>query len=105
MFSLRAGFGAASGWGVKHGIYSGEAGQGTGRTLPPFSVYITTLLVCSATALVILMTKQYNVAAVRPGIIALRDHERQQKENRPVYTFGPQALGIKDAALREDKLR
>ena len=29
-FTAQAGFGAAIGWGVKRGIYSNEAGQGTG---------------------------------------------------------------------------
>ena len=254
-FSPQAGFGAAIGWGVKRGIYSNEAGQGTGAhpaaaadvehpvqqgLIQAFSVYITTLLVCSATALVILMTKQYNVVADqtfagagtqyiasylqdaagavihadpnspaftqigmesvfgkigpvlvaiaifffaftsilayyyiaetniiylaqklglrhnatlvvkisamlavgygsinsagyiwnigeigvgmttwlniigmliifltvgRPTIVALRDYERQQKANLPVYTFDPQALGIKGATFWEEKLQ
>lgn len=65
-FSAQAGFGAAIGWGVKRGIYSNEAGQGTGPhaaaaasvdhpsqqgLVQAFSVYVDTLLVCSATAL------------------------------------------------------
>lgn len=69
-------FGAAIAWGVKRGIYSNEAGQGTGphaaaasETSHPvkqglvqaFSVYIDTLFVCSATAFMILFTNQYNV--------------------------------------------
>lgn len=69
-------FGAAIAWGVKRGIYSNEAGQGTAphaaaaaETSHPvkqglvqaFSVYIDTLFVCTATALMILFTKQYNV--------------------------------------------
>lgn len=69
-------FGAAIAWGVKRGIYSNEAGQGTAphaaaaaATSHPvkqglvqaFSVYIDTLFVCTATALMILFTDQYNV--------------------------------------------
>lgn len=69
-------FGAAIAWGVKRGIYSNEAGQGSAphaaaaaETSHPvkqglvqaFSVYIDTLFVCTATALMILFTGQYNV--------------------------------------------
>ncbi len=69
-------FGSAIAWGVKRGIYSNEAGQGTAphaaaasETSHPakqgfvqaFSVYIDTIFVCTATALMILFTHQYNV--------------------------------------------
>lgn len=79
-FGLDAGFGAMLGlaiqWGVKRGIYSNEAGQGTGPhassaaevshpakqgLVQGFSVYIDTLFVCSATAFMLLITGQYNV--------------------------------------------
>ena len=75
-FSPMAGVGAAIGWGVKRGIYSNEAGQGTGPhaaaasevehpaqqgLVQAFSVYIDTLFVCSATAFMILITGAYNV--------------------------------------------
>lgn len=79
-FGLDAGFGGMIGlavaWGVKRGIYSNEAGQGTGPHaasaaevshpakqgfVQAFSVYIDTLLVCSATAFMILSTGMYNV--------------------------------------------
>lgn len=75
-FTAQAGLGAAIGWGVKRGIYSNEAGQGTGPhaaaaaevdhpaqqgLVQAFSVYVDTLLVCTATALMILITQQYNV--------------------------------------------
>ena len=75
-FTPMAGFGAAIGWGVKRGIYSNEAGQGTGPhaasasevdhpaqqgLVQAFSVYIDTLFVCSATAFMILITGAYNV--------------------------------------------
>jgi len=68
--------GSAISWGVKRGIYSNEAGQGTAphaaaaaATSHPakqglvqaFSVYIDTLFVCSATAFIILFTQKYNV--------------------------------------------
>src|SRR5687767_13965281 len=68
--------GMAISWGVKRGVYSNEAGQGTGAhpaaaaevshpvkqgLVQAFSVYIDTLLVCSATAFMILITGMYNV--------------------------------------------
>lgn len=81
-FGWHAGFGAVLGmaiqWGVKRGIYSNEAGQGTGPHaaaaaevshpaaqgyVQAFSVYVDTLLVCSATAFLILSTGMYNVMA------------------------------------------
>ena len=75
-FTPMAGFGAAIGWGVKRGVYSNEAGQGTGPhaaaasevehpaqqgLVQAFSVYVDTLFVCSATAFMILITGAYNV--------------------------------------------
>lgn len=75
-FTAKAGFGAAIGWGVKRGIYSNEAGQGTGPhassaaevehpaqqgLVQAFSIYVDTLFVCTATALMILITQQYNI--------------------------------------------
>lgn len=79
-FGAQAAFGAVLGlaveWGVKRGVYSNEAGQGTGPHaaaaaevshpaqqgyVQAFSVYIDTMLVCSATAFMILSTGQYNV--------------------------------------------
>lgn len=80
-FSAQAGFGAAIGWGVKRGVYSNEAGQGTGPhaaaaaevdhpaqqgLVQAFSVYVDTLFVCTATALMILITQQYNVQGSLP---------------------------------------
>lgn len=68
--------GAAIMWGVKRGIYSNEAGQGTAPhaaaaaevshpakqgIVQAFSVYVDTLFVCSATAFMILITGMYNV--------------------------------------------
>ena len=81
-FSLDATFGGIVGmaiaWGVKRGIYSNEAGQGTAPhaaaaadvshpaqqgLVQAFSVYVDTLFVCTATALMILFSGTYNVAA------------------------------------------
>ena len=78
-FTPMAGFGAVIGWGVKRGIYSNEAGQGTGPhaaaaaevqhpaqqgLVQAFSVYVDTLFVCSATAFMILITGAYHVTGV-----------------------------------------
>jgi AGCS family alanine or glycine:cation symporter len=83
-FTPMAGVGAAIGWGVKRGVYSNEAGQGTGPhaaaaaevrhpaqqgLVQAFSVYIDTLFVCSATAFMILITGSYNVHAADGGFI------------------------------------
>ena len=68
--------GSTIAWGVKRGIYSNEAGQGTGPIVAAaakvshpvkqglvqaFSVYIDTLLVCTATAVMILACRTYNI--------------------------------------------
>ena len=83
-FSPMAGVGAAIGWGVKRGVYSNEAGQGTGPhaaaaaevdhpaqqgLVQAFSVYIDTLFVCSATAFMIIITGTYNVHGVGDAFI------------------------------------
>jgi AGCS family alanine or glycine:cation symporter len=82
-FTPMAGIGAAIGWGVKRGVYSNEAGQGTGPhaaaasevqhpaqqgLVQAFSVYVDTLFVCSATAFMILITNQYYVTGVESSI-------------------------------------
>ncbi|GGE16243.1 alanine/glycine:cation symporter family protein [Sphingobacterium cellulitidis] len=76
--------GSAISWGVKRGIYSNEAGQGTAPhaaaaaevshpikqgLVQGFSVYVDTLFVCTATALMILFTGQYNVVHPAGGFI------------------------------------
>lgn len=76
--------GMAISWGVKRGIYSNEAGQGTAPhaasaaevthpvkqgLVQAFSVYIDTLFVCTATAFMILFTDQYNVHHPEDGFI------------------------------------
>lgn len=68
--------GSTVAWGVKRGVYSNEAGQGTGAIVAAaakvshpvkqglvqaFSVYIDTLLVCTATAIMILACHTYNI--------------------------------------------
>jgi AGCS family alanine or glycine:cation symporter len=68
--------GSAISMGVKRGVFSNEAGQGTAPhaaaacevshpakqgLVQSFSVYVDTLLVCSATALIILITGMYNI--------------------------------------------
>jgi AGCS family alanine or glycine:cation symporter len=82
-FSPMAGVGAAIGWGVKRGVYSNEAGQGSGPhaaaasevehpaqqgLVQSFSVYVDTLFVCSATAFMILITQQYFVTDIDGSI-------------------------------------
>ncbi|MGL5252083.1 MAG: alanine/glycine:cation symporter family protein [Moraxella sp.] len=79
-FGMDSTFGAVLGlaiqWGVKRGVYSNEAGQGTGPhpsaaadvshpakqgLVQAFSVYIDTLFVCSATGFMLIITGMYNV--------------------------------------------
>lgn len=77
-------FGMAVAWGVKRGIYSNEAGQGTAPhaaaaaevshpakqgLVQAFSVYVDTLFVCTATAFMILFTQQYNVIDPEGGFL------------------------------------
>ena len=80
-FNMNAAYGAVFGlaiqWGVKRGIFSNEAGQGTGAQaagaaevshpakqglVQAFSVYVDTLVVCTSTAVMILATNAFNVA-------------------------------------------
>ncbi|MGL4913748.1 MAG: alanine/glycine:cation symporter family protein [Romboutsia sp.] len=87
--------GSTIAWGVKRGVYSNEAGQGTGPQaaaaaevshpakqgfVQAFSVYVDTLFVCSATGFMILMTGSYNVLNGSGGMIV---------ENLPGVDFGP----------------
>ena len=82
-FSPMAGIGAAIGWGVKRGVYSNEAGQGSGPhaaaasevqhpaqqgLVQSFSVYVDTLFVCSATAFMFLITQQYYVTGLDASV-------------------------------------
>lgn len=76
--------GSTIAWGVKRGIYSNEAGQGTAPIVAAaakvthpvkqglvqaFSVYVDTLLVCTATAVMILACKTYNVYGADGGLL------------------------------------
>ena len=101
-FTAQAGFGAAIGWGVKRGIYSNEAGQGTGPhaaaaaevehpsqqgLVQAFSVYVDTLLVCSATAFMILSTGMYNIQGTLPdGQFILQNVAAATEINSPAFT-------------------
>ncbi|OEE34451.1 sodium:alanine symporter [Vibrio genomosp. F10 str. ZF-129] len=99
-FTPMAGFGAAIGWGVKRGVYSNEAGQGTGPhaaaaasvdhpaqqgLVQSFSIYIDTLLVCSATAFMILITGAYNVHG-GPDAFIVQNIAENISANGPVFT-------------------
>ena len=103
--------GSTIAWGVKRGIYSNEAGQGTGPIVAAaakvshpvkqglvqaFSVYIDTLLVCTATALMILACGTYNIiesVQIVPGSGTVVSY-LQQNANAPLgepgvfYTSG-----------------
>ncbi len=100
-FTPMAGFGAAIGWGVKRGVYSNEAGQGTGPhaaaaanvqhpaqqgLVQAFSIYIDTLLVCSATAFMILITGAYNVHGGAEGLFLIQNLSADIGANGPVFT-------------------
>lgn len=79
-FGGTAAFGAMAGlaiqWGVKRGIFANESGQGTGPHaaaaaevshpakqgyVQAFAIYFDTMLVCTATAFLVLATGTYNV--------------------------------------------
>ncbi|GAD90218.1 putative sodium/amino acid symporter [Vibrio halioticoli NBRC 102217] len=100
-FTPMAGFGAAIGWGVKRGVYSNEAGQGTGPhaaaaanvdhpaqqgLVQSFSIYIDTLLVCSATAFMILITGMYNVQGAGEGVFIVQNIAANIGANSPAFT-------------------
>ncbi|MCW8347533.1 alanine:cation symporter family protein [Vibrio sp. ZSDZ65] len=100
-FTPMAGFGAAIGWGVKRGVYSNEAGQGTGPhaaaaanvdhpaqqgLVQAFSIYIDTLLVCSATAFMILITGAYNVHGSGEEAFLVQNLAATVGANGPAFT-------------------
>lgn len=110
-FSVDATFGGIIGmaiaWGVKRGIYSNEAGQGTAPhaaaaaevkhpaqqgLVQAFSVYVDTLFVCTATALMILFTGNFNTVGEVAG-----EMQTFVVENIP----GVQADGFTQAAISE----
>lgn len=99
-FTPMAGVGAAIGWGVKRGVYSNEAGQGTGPhaaaaaevqhpaqqgLVQAFSVYVDTLFVCSATAFMILITGAYNVHTGEGGFY-IQNLPADIAANSPAFT-------------------
>ena len=92
--------GSTIAWGVKRGIYSNEAGQGTAPIVAAaakvshpvkqgmvqaFSVYVDTLLVCTATAVMILACKTYNIYAA-DGSMLYASHVAQLGEPDVSYT-------------------
>lgn len=101
-FTAQAGFGAAIGWGVKRGVYSNEAGQGTGPhhaaaaevqhpaqqgIVQAFSVYVDTLFVCSATAFMILMTGMYNIqGTLEAGQFLVQNIDPNTTISGPAFT-------------------
>ena len=105
-FTPMAAFGAMIGWGVKRGVYSNEAGQGTGPhaaaasevehpaqqgLVQAFSVYVDTLFVCSATAFMILITGAYNVMDettknLTPPTFYVQNLESTVDPNSPAFT-------------------
>jgi len=99
-FTVNALGGGAVFWGVKRGIFSNEAGQGTGPhaaaasevdhpaqqgLVQAFSVYIDTLFVCTATALMILITFSYNVHGT-DGSMLVSNVLTSIDPNTPTYT-------------------
>lgn len=105
--------GSTIAWGVKRGIYSNEAGQGTGPIVAAaakvshpvkqglvqaFSVYIDTLLVCTATAMMILACKTYNIIDTvqqAPGgaIVTYLQQNPSAPEGEPGVFYTTGALG------------
>lgn len=124
-FNLEAGFsgmlGLAIMWGVKRGIYSNEAGQGTGPQaaaaaevshpakqgfVQAFAVYVDTLFVCSATAFIIISTDMYKVfenesedgpvryAGAIPDGVAVGPGYVQEGMNSAFSGFGPSFVAV-----------
>ncbi|MCC3864538.1 alanine:cation symporter family protein [Terrisporobacter petrolearius] len=106
-FGAEATFGGILGstiaWGVKRGVYSNEAGQGTGPQassaaevshpakqgfVQAFSVYVDTLFVCSATGFMILMTDNYTTFNADGSILFNAGTEYTVKQIGPAYTQG-----------------
>ena len=106
--------GSTIAWGVKRGIYSNEAGQGTGAIVAAaakvshpvkqglvqaFSVYIDTLLVCTATALMILACRTYNIIeSVTPmaggeAVVTYLQQNPNAPEGEPGVFYTTGALG------------
>lgn len=105
-FGMDAAFGAMIGvaiqWGVRRGVLSNEAGMGSGAhpaaaaevshpvkqgLVQAFSVYIDTMVVCSATAFLILSAGLYNV--YDPSVNGIPDDARMIVANLPGVEAGP----------------
>lgn len=99
-FTPMAGFGAAIGWGIKRGVFSSEAGLGSAchassaaevehpaqqGLVQALSIYIDTLVVCSATAFMILITGAYNVQDGHGGF-AIANVGTNVDPNGPAFT-------------------
>ena len=106
-FGAEATFGGIIGstiaWGVKRGVYSNEAGQGTGPQassaaevshpvkqgfVQAFSVYVDTLFVCSATGFMILITDNYTTFDAAGKVIYNAGPEYTVEQIGPAYTQG-----------------
>lgn len=108
--------GAAISWGVKRGLYSNEAGQGTGAhaaaaadvshpakqgIIQSLSVYIDTLI-CTATAFIILITGMFNVenssgsfiVSNLPGDVDIGPEYVQYAVDSVLGGFGPAFIAI-----------
>ena len=99
-FTPMAGFGAAIGLGVKRGVYSNEAGQGTSPhaaaaaecahpaqqgLVQSFSIYVDTLFICTATAFMILITGMFNVGTPEAGF-AIQNIAATVSPEGPAFT-------------------
>lgn len=97
--------GSAVAWGVKRGIYSNEAGQGSAPhaaaaaevshpakqgLVQAFSVYIDTLFVCSATGFMLLMTNSFNVLNTATGDYLHVGGSDTMKALAETQTVGPE---------------
>lgn len=106
-FGAEATFGGILGstiaWGVKRGVYSNEAGQGTGPQassaaevshpakqgfVQAFSVYVDTLFVCSATGFMILMTDNYTTFNADGSVLYNAGTAYTVDQIGPAYTQG-----------------
>ncbi|MEU4362654.1 alanine/glycine:cation symporter family protein [Promicromonospora sp. NPDC023987] len=112
-FGVQPIFGAILGlavkWGVQRGIYSNEAGQGTGPHAAAaaevshpakqgfaqsFAVYVDTLFVCSATAFIIISTGMFNTFAGEswPGEVVYEGNGGLSTDVEPGPGFVQQGL-------------
>ena len=95
--------GSTIAWGVKRGVYSNEAGQGTGPQassaaevshpakqgfVQAFSVYVDTLFVCSATGFMILMTDNYTTFNADGSVLFNAGTAYTVDQIGPAYTQG-----------------